>query len=362
MRGKWMLWLAAAAAIIIVLLLAKALIDMNGKKAAATVRPKAVSTQLVARVDKQPTLALTGTVEAVREAVVSAKVAGRVAGIPVKNGDTVRAGQILVQVDDSDYRNALAISQATLAKAEANLELVQGNYDRQKVLFDNGAISAMDFDSVKASLAAAKADASSAAAAVDNARTALQNASVSAPIDGVAADCNVKIGQFLAPGTPLLKVVDISSVRAVVNVEQDDLAAVKSGQAARVTAGAYSDRIFEGTVDLINPVAGSSTRVFETKIIAANSDRLLRPGMFVKVEIDTGEPVPVIAVPQNAVVSSAGLYYVFLIDGDRAKRQQVQVGQVIGQQVEIASGLAEGQRIVLTDVSTLNDQDQVSFD
>lgn len=362
MKGKWRLWLAAAAAIIIVLLLARALINMNGEKPAVSVLPKAVSTQLVAKVSKQPTLALTGTVEAVQEAVVSARVAGRVVGITVENGDAVAAGQILVQVDDSDYQNALAVSQAALAKAEANLALVQDNYSRQEVLFDSSAISASDFEGVKASLAAAKADVSSAEAAVDNARMALQNTSIGAPIDGVATDCNVKIGQFLSPGAPLLKVLDISSVHAVVNVEQGDLAVVKPGQAARVTADAYGSRLFNGTVDLINPVAVASTRVFETKIRVANGARLLRPGMFVKVEIDTGGPAPVIAVPQNAVVGSGGLYYVFLIDGDRAKRQQVQVGRVIGQLVEITSGLEEGQRVVLTDVGALNDQDRVSFD
>ncbi|MGD0154171.1 MAG: efflux RND transporter periplasmic adaptor subunit, partial [Thermacetogeniaceae bacterium] len=135
---------------------------------------------------------------------------------------------------------------------------------------------------------------------------------------------------------------------------------IKTGLAAKVTTDAFSGRIFDGTVEAINPVAGSSTRVFETKIRVANSGQLLRPGMFVKVEIETGVPVTVIAVPQNAVVSNAGLYYVFLLEGGRVKRQQVQVGQVMGQLVEITSGLTEGQRVVLTDVSTLNDGDQVN--
>jgi RND family efflux transporter MFP subunit len=181
----------------------------------------------------------------------------------------------------------------------------------------------------------------------------------------VAADCDVEVGQYLtpgvAPGTSILKVEDIDSVYADVNIEQGDLPAVKPGLAAEVTADAYGGRLFDGTIEQINPAGDTSTRVFATKIRVANGDHLLHPGMFVKVEITTGAPVDVIAVPQNAVVSSAGLYYVFLVDGDRVKRQQVQVGQVIGQNVEITSGLAVGQQVVLTDVSTLNDGEQVTI-
>jgi len=359
-KSKWRLWLAAVAAIIIVFLLARVLINKNSAKVTGPVHSKTVAAQTVAKTQKQPTLALTGSIEAAQEAVVSTKVAGRVASVSVNNGDTVSAGQTLIQLDDSDYRNALTISQATLAKAQANLESARNDYQRSKSLFDASALSAKDLEGAQTALDVAQADAGSAAAAADNAREALQNASISSPISGVAADCSVKIGQFLSPGTALLKVENISTVRAVVNVEQNDLAAIKTGLAAKVTTDAFSGRIFDGTVEAINPVAGSSTRVFETKIRVANSGQLLRPGMFVKVEIETGVPVTVIAVPQNAVVSNAGLYYVFLLEGGRVKRQQVQVGQVMGQLVEITSGLTEGQRVVLTDVSTLNDGDQVN--
>jgi len=364
-KSNWKVWLTAAAAIVVVLVLARVLMNRNTKQAAGPAGPKAVVAQAVATVKKQPALALTGSIEAVQEAVVSAKVTGRVAGVPVNNGDTVSAGQPLVLLEDSDYRDALTTSQANLAKAQASLESTRDSYQRQKSLFEAGALSASDFEGIKTSLALAEADADSAAAGVDSAQEALQETSICSPISGVAADLGVEVGQFLTPGAPpatsLLDVEDISSVYAVVNIEQGDVGAVRPGLAAKVTVDAYGDQVFNGTVEIINPVADSATRVFETKIRLANSDHLLRPGMFVKVEIDTGAPVDVVAVPQNAVVSTAGLNYVFLVDGDRVKRQQVQVGQVIGQSVEITSGLAEGQLVVLTDVDTLNDQDRVSI-
>ncbi len=360
MKSKWKLWLVAVAAIIIVFILARVIINRSSTQVAGPAHLKTVVAQTVARTQKQPTLVLTGSIEAAQEAVVSSKVAGRVASVAVDNGDAVSAGQTLFQLDDSDYRNALTISQAALAKAQASLESARNDYKRSKSLFDASALSAKDLEGAQTALDVAQADAGSAGAAVESASDSLQNTSVSSPISGVAADCSVKIGQFLSPGTALLKVEGISTVRAVVNVEQNDLAAIKTGLAAKVTTDAYSGHTFDGTVEAINPVAGASTRVFETKIRVANSDQLLRPGMFVKVEIETGAPVSVIAVPQNAVVSNAGLYYVFLLEGGRVKRQQVQAGQVMGQLVEVISGLAEGQKVVLSDVSTLNDGDQVN--
>jgi membrane fusion protein (multidrug efflux system) len=364
-KSNWKVWLAAVAAIVIVLVLARVLMNRNTKQSAGPARTQAVVAQTVVKVKKQPVLALTGSIEAMQEAVVSAEVTGRVTSVPVNNGDTVSSGQPLVLLEDSAYRDALATSQANLAKAQATLESTRDGYQRQKSLFDAGALSASDFEGIKTSLALAEADADSAAASVDSDREALQETTICSPISGVAADLGVEVGEFLTPGVPpatsLLDVEDISSVYAVVSIEQDDVGAVSPGQAAKVTVDAYGDRVFNGTVEIINPVADSSTRAFEAKIRLANSDHLLRPGMFIKVEIDTGAPVDVVAAPQNAVVSTDGLNYVFLVDGDRVKRQQVQVGQVIGQSVEIVSGLAEGQLVVLTDVDTLNDGDRVTI-
>jgi RND family efflux transporter MFP subunit len=360
MQSKWKRWLAAAAAILIVFVLVRVL-GSPKKQVVGPAQPKTVVAQTVAKAAKAPDLVLTGSIEAVQEAVIGTQVAGQVAGVQVQNGEAVASGQPLVLVNDSDYRDALTIDQANLESAQAALESAGQNYQRTKGLFDNNFVSAKELEDAKVAQATAKANADSAAATVSSAQDSLRDTSISSPISGVAADCDVKVGQYLTPGVSLLKVEDIDSVYADVNIEQNDLPAVKPGQTAEVTADAYGSRIFDGTVDQINPAGDTSTRVFATKIRVPNGDHLLHPGMFVNVEITTGAPVNVIAVPQNAVVSSAGLNYVFLVTGGRVKRQQVQVGDVIGENVEITSGLTEGQQIVLTDVSTLNDGDQVTI-
>ncbi len=363
MQNKWKLWLVAVAAIVILFVLARFLSSPKPQAAGPT-PPKTVVAQAVAKMATEPELDLTGSIEAVQEAAINPQISGMVAGVQVKNGDAVTPGQPLVLLDDSSFRDALAVDQANLESAQAALESASQTYRRDQVLSDNNALSTADLENAKVAMETAQADVDSAAATVSSARDSLKDATICSPISGVAANCNVEIGQYLSPGvspsTPLLVVEDLSSVYAVVDIEQDDLPAVRPGLAAKVTAAAYGDRVFDGTVEQINPVGDATSRVFAAKIRVANGPHLLQPGMFVKVEITTGTPIAVIAVPQNAVVSNGGLDYVFVVDGDRVKRQQVQTGQVMGQMVEITSGLAEGQKVVLTDVDTIQDQDRVT--
>jgi len=363
MQSKWKLWLAAVAAITILFVLARFLSNPKTQATGPT-QIKTVVAQTVARMAKEPALALTGSIEAVQEAAINPRVSGQVSGVQVKNGDAVTPGQPLVLLDDSSFRDTLAIDQANLESAQAGLESASQTYQRDQVLSDSNFLSTADLENAKVAMETAQANVNSAAATVSSAQDSLKDATICSPISGVAANCDVEVGQYLSPGispaTPLLVVEDISSVYAMVDIEQGNLPAVRPGLAAKVTADAYGDRVFDGTVEQINPVGDATSRVFATKIRVANEPHLLQPGMFVKVEITTGTPVEVIAVPQNAVVSNAGLDYVFVVDGGRVKRQQVQTGQVMGQMVEITSGLAEGQKVVLTDVDTLQDQDQVT--
>lgn len=362
MKNKWYRWLVAAVVIVLALAMARGMAKQNNLKE-TTNSTKTVVAQTLSKVKIEPELALTGNVEAVKEVLISAKVAGRVSEVLIKNGDAVTSGQPLVLLEDSDFRTALVVSQANLTKAKANLETTRSNYQRSKSLFESKAISAKDFEAAQAALDVAEADANSAAAAVDSSQNSLTNATISSPIGGVVANCTVKAGEYLSPGMSptLLAVEDISSVYVTVSIEQKDLSLLKPGLKAEVIADTYAGQVFAGTVEVINPVAGKTSRVFETKIRVANENNLLRPGMFVKVKLETGEPVKVMAVPQNAVISKAGLFYVFVAEGDHVKRQPVQVGQVVNQMVEIKSGLTEGQKVVITDVSVLKDQDPVTI-
>jgi len=359
---KWKLWLIPLAALLAFGLLKGG--DIWGQKKGEELPPvhvQTVSVEEVAKVKKENTLSLTGTLEAFSDATVSAKVPGRVSGVLVENGAAVAAGQPLVSLESTEFENQLAINRATLQKAEANLSSVRTNHVRFKELYAGGAVSKKEFEDLETALKVAEADVASAEAAVANAGDSLSNTTIASPLNGVVADRNVTPGQVVSPGVPLMTVKDLSSVYVLVNIEQKDLAVIKPGLRANVTVDTYGDRKFTGVVEIINPVAEESARVFKTKIRVDNPGRLLKPGMFAKVEIKTGEAEEVLAVPMNALVDKQGMYFVFVAEGDTARRRQVEIGRVIDQRVEIKSGLDPGQRVVVTNVNKLKDQDKINI-
>lgn len=307
------------------------------------------------------TLSLTGTLEAFDEAPVSAKVAGRVSRVAVDNGDRVSAGQALVILEHTEYQNALASNQAALQKTEAVLTTARSDYNRFSELHKQGAVSNKDFEDVASALEVAEADVNSAAAAASIAEENLRNATIRAPLGGVVANRNVTVGQVLSQGVTLLTVADISSVYAVVNIEQENIAQVKPGLKASVTLDSYLGKTFAGVVDIINPIASKSSRVFETKIKINNKDGALKPGMFAKVEIKTGGVEEVATVPRDALTSSEGLYFVFIASDGKAVRRQVQIGRMIDQLVEVKSGIEHGQRVIVSNVNKLKDQDSIKI-
>lgn len=362
LQGKWKKWLW----IPVMLVLAFGLFKINDylKKDKQVNTSSDLSTQMVeakeaVKVMKEETLSYTGTIEAVDEAVVSAKIAGRVSQVNVENGDAVAAGATLVSLESQEYINAVTINRALLQKAEVNLSTVKANYQRNKTLYESGAVSKKDFEDIEVSLKLAEAEVSSTTASLSNAEESLRNCTVNSLIGGVVADRNVSTGQVLSPGAQIMLVKNISSVYMVISVEQKDLASITRGMDAVVTLDSFPGRKFTGTVEIINPSANKSARVFETKIRIHNNDNLLKPGMFAKVELKTGKAGEILAVPQNALTGKEGMFFVFTAEGDKANRRQVEIGQVVDQLVEIKSGLTAGQKVVITNVNKLKDQDSI---
>ncbi|MCL6635165.1 MAG: efflux RND transporter periplasmic adaptor subunit [Peptococcaceae bacterium] len=358
-KSKWKLWLVPLLAVLAFGVYKEG--DIWGQKQAP--RPvehvQTVGVKDVATVKIEKVITLTGSLEAAGEAAISARVAGRVSRVLVENGTEVTTGQPLVLLEDTEFANQLAMNQSSLKKAEAGVAAARSNYERFKELYHGGVVSKKDFDEVETGLKMAEADAASAAAAVANAEESLRNATVFSPLNGVVAGRKVNVGQVVSPGVPLMTVMDISYVYAVVNVEQKDLARIKPGLPAAVMVDAYGDRKFGGTVAIINPAANKAARVFETKIRVDNQEGLLKPGMFARVEIGTGEAEEKSAVPQNALIGKQGMFFVFVAEGDVVKRRQVEIGQMIDQLVEIKSGLSLGEKVVVTNVNKLKDQDRI---
>lgn len=349
-------------------------------------RITAVEAQEVKAVEKNLSDTYKANLEAKEQGSVVSKVSSKIIKVAFENGQYVNAGDTLIVLDDQDIQNSIESAQsqlnviqqqlnsaeASLEKIKLNLDDAQRTYDRQKTLFESGAISKVDFDSAEKALNSAKADYKSGLTSIESAKAniALQNVTISnyqdslkntvikAPISGVVSDKNVTIGQMTSPGTVLAKVNDISSVYATIQIPQEKISSVKIGQPANIAISG-SDKVYSGAVKTIDVVADPTARVFNCKVQIDNSDKTLYPGTFAKVDLISEQKTQIISVPINALVGSEGDYSVFVNDNGIAKKQKVTIGETDENNVEITSGIENGNIIICSNTSTLQDGDEI---
>lgn len=311
--------------------------------------------------DTIPKLMLNGSIEGKTSATISAKLAGRIEQVMVQDGQQVKAGDPLARLESTELVNSVRTAKDAVSKAQVTYDMAVRDYDRYQTLFEQGATSQQTLDSAEAKKRIAQADLSSAVNSQSNAEQQYGYGVITAPVDGVVANVTATVGQVVSPGAELMVVQDISQVYAVVNVEQKDLGLIKQGQPAEVTVDTYGDKVFAGTVEMINPEAGSTNRMFRTKVKIDNTDGALKSGMFSKIQLATGDAVQILSVPQAAIIQKQGIYYVFIVENDKVTRHQVEVGGTSGDSIEIKSGLQPGDKLAVTNVSQLKDGDVVKI-
>jgi RND family efflux transporter, MFP subunit len=341
------------------------------------------------------------SLEASEEGTVSNKVGGKVVQVSFENGQTISAGQTLAKLDDTDIRNSIKASEAQLAAAEAqlksaqstassaqigldkpqtNLETAQRNYDRTKALFEQGAVSKVEFENAESALKLAQTDLQSAKASAESSRLSietqraniqtaqtnlntlkesLQNTVITAPTSGVLDGKNVTVGQYINLGTVLGKVKNISPIYAVIEVKESDLSYVKSGAKAKFKLSDKDSTEYDGVVKSIDGAADATSRVFKCRIQIDNKDGKLKPGVFGNIKIATDENKKSITLPLKALAGSEGNYYVFINNNGVAKKQTITTGEISGDTVEIKSGVKDGDSVIGTNVGTIQDGDAV---
>ncbi|NRY63477.1 efflux RND transporter periplasmic adaptor subunit [Clostridium beijerinckii] len=340
------------------------------------------------------------TLEAYQQGIVTSKMAAKVVNVSVENGQYVNAGDTIATLDDQDIQNSIKTAQSQINSAEQqiktaeqqvntaetsmekyklNLDDAQRNYDRQKTLFDGGAISKTDLEAAETKLNNAKADYNSGNASIESAKAGvgtakanvetqkvnlekyqsdLANTVIKAPISGVISDKVLNVGQMASQGAALAKVNDISSVYATIQVPQGKIGGVQIGQAATITVDG-SDKTYNGTVQTIDSAADATTRVFNCKIKIDNSDKSLLPGIFAKAQLISDQKTQVLTVPINALVGNEGDYSVFINDNGTAKKQKVTIGETNQNSVEITDGIKDGDQVICTNTSTIQDGSEV---
>ncbi len=335
----------------------------------------------VARADRQMfrrRVEYPASVAANRQVTLVAKLPGEVQRVAVIEGDRVRRGQALLELDPRDFRIALqqaeaqrAVAQAGVEMARANLGNLEQSWRRVSALYEQHAVSESEYDKVDAGYKAAaaqfqgaQAQLLTAAAAVEVAQRNLDYTVVRAPFDGVIGTRLVDEGTRTAsaPPTALLVVVDDAQVKLVGGIPERDIASVRPGAAAQVFVDALSAAAIPAAVDRVEPLVDTRTRTATVRVVVANQDRRLQVGMSARVAIEqSGYEAPALpddAITRDELEPSRGTVVV-VADG-RVHRQEVQLGERDGSVVSILSGLAGGETVVRGNQAQLKEGQSVA--
>lgn len=339
-----------------------------------------------------------GTVQAKNRSVVAAKVMGNIVALHVREGDTVRAGQTLIEIDNRDAGIQLQKTQAGMreiqdsleeversiraaesarAAAQANESLAKTTLQRYQTLFERRSVSPQEFDEVRARYEVAKAESERAdrllqataarqnqmRARIDQAKADVANARVyvgysriAAPINGVVVSRQADVGYMATPGMPLLTIENSSHYQLHASVEESRLGTIRLNDQVRVVLEALSKTDLNGVVEEIVPAADPATRSYIVKIALPNTgDIHLRSGLYGKARFVTGQR-KILSVPQTAVTQQGQLVGVFVVDQSGVARLRlVKTGRTVGDRVELLSGLNEGEEIMSESITSLRD-------
>lgn len=277
-------------------------------------------------------LSAIGNLRSNESTMLSAEVAGRVAAIDFTEGQPVKKGQLLVQLDDD-------VAQAELAQAKANLNLAESRFDRSGRLQTAGFVSKEAREDAQNLLLLQQAAYKLAQAKLDKTR-------IEAPFDGIVGLRSVSVGEYVSAGQDIAPVEDTATLKADFRLPERYLGNIQVGQTLELQVDARPGSLFAGQVYAISPLIEEGGRSILVRARVDNKAGLLRPGMFARVQLITDESMAVV-VPESALSPSGQTQYVYRLTEGQAERVAVRIGERRAGLVEILEGLEPGQLIVI---------------
>jgi multidrug efflux pump subunit AcrA (membrane-fusion protein) len=359
-----------------------------------------ISVQISPVVRKNLTYSLfaTGDIAPMMQVDLFPKVSGYLEKIYVNLGDSVRQGQVIARIDQADFVQKVKEIEAKVAQAKAYLaeleagsrpeelrqaeeavrqaqsrfdnaklqrERVEALFKRQVISKKEADIADMEYTVAEAQLAssqqhlkivregarqevkeASRAKLKEMEALLAQEQIRLQNTNIVAPFQGEIIRKYVDEGALVSSSTPIVNLVHTMTVKIVANVLERDIPLLKLGMKAAIRTETYPETVFEGKVARINIGLDMSTRTLQAEIEIPNSNRLLKPGMFARVEVVLLEKTGVLAIPSNAVILDRGERFVYVAEGNKGVRKAIVTGIEQDRFLEVREGLKEGDQVV----------------
>jgi len=306
--------------------------------------------------DLKQVMLLTGTLRAVDQVTVKAKVAAEVRAVMVREGEAVKAGQVVVKMDTAEYDARVAQARGNLNNARAQFEIATKTRDNNLALVDKGFISKNAFDNSASQYAAAKASVDAAQGALDIVQKSLNDTISHAPISGLVSVRYVQPGEKVAVDSRLIEIVNLQKLELEAAVPSSEITQVAIGQTVSLRIEGLPQS-FEGKVVRINPSTQTGSRAIPVYIQVANPQNLLRVGMFADGRLLLRNQSGVLTLPQSAVRTVNDGNFVFAVVNNKIERLPVTLGNsgLVGDEprIEITGGLAFGAQVIRTDMGNL---------
>jgi len=272
-------------------------------------------------------LPVSGTLQPVNQTTVKAKVSGEVLHVLAREGESVRAGQVLARLDTADLEAKLTDRIGALESSRAQLALAEKTRTQNHALLKQGFISQNAYDSAESNLSVTQGSLKSYEAQVQLARNALRDAVVTSPLTGTLAKRHVQPGEKVNFDSPLFTIVDLGRMELQAMVPANDIPEIRIAMPVELSIDGFGARTFAGSVERINPTTEAGTRAILVFVQIPNPDAALRGGMFATGRIRLAEGAAVPTLPLAAIRTEAGQTYVWSVEGGRLARRSVALGR-----------------------------------
>lgn len=311
---------------------------------------------LAAETEIQTGPTISGALAAEREADVRAEVGGSIVGVSAEQGQRVAQGAVLGRIDDTAVRDQFLSTRAALRTAQENSQVTHRNTERTARLAEAGAVADRDLEQARASATSAEGMVADAQARLSTAQRQLAKTTIRAPFAGVVSEKKVSAGDVVQPGAALFTVIDPSSMRLEASVPADKLGGVKVGSTVDFSVNGFADRRFEGRIQRINPAVDPATGQVRIYVSIPNAGQTLVSGLFAQGRIAT-QSAQALSVPVSAVDQRGNVPSVLRLRGARVQRVPVELGvrDDVAERIEIRSGLAVGDTVLLGSAQGLSD-------
>ncbi len=310
--------------------------------------PPPVHVDLATSSVRVPIATGTSELEPVRRATLSVEAPGRVVAVEIEAGQRVEVGAVLLRLDVGRTAVASAAANAAVAQAEATVAQAERERALADRLAQSGSASRRSLEQAQDTASIARAALAAARAQSRVTRRGLTEAVLRAPFSGVIVSRQVEVGEYVAPGSPVAVLMDVSSLQAEVLLDPRDALDVRPG--ARVTARVFArpDERFEGEVLRVGEAIDAQTRRLPVEVEIRDPGRRLRPGLVARYEVEVGEPRAVLTVDADSSFERFEATQVYVVDDQSvAHRRSVTLGSIRGGRAEVIEGLEEGDRVVV---------------